>query len=70
MLGAAAVGDEVLVDGESVGTLTSVARTPEDEGGGTIALAFIGRKVTPEADLSVAATVSGEPAYIELIEVT
>lgn len=70
VLGAAAVGDEVLVDGESVGTLTSVARTPEDEGGGTIALAFIGRKVTPEADLSVAATVSGEPAYIELIEVT
>lgn len=66
--GPAGVGDEVLVAGEAVGTLTSVAQIPDDEGGGVAALAFIGRRISPETDAPVDATVAGAPALIELIE--
>ena len=66
--GSAAVGDDVVVDGGTVGTITSVARVPDDEGGGTVALAYIGRKVAPGPDAPVEATVGGTAALIETID--
>jgi folate-binding protein YgfZ len=56
--GAPAVGDRVVVGGDEVGRVTSVAPRP---GGGSVALAVVGRAVTPPADASVVGA-GGGPA--------
>jgi folate-binding protein YgfZ len=56
--GAPAVGDRVVVGGDEVGRVTSVAPRP---GGGSVAMAVVGRAVTPPADASLVGT-GGGPA--------
>jgi folate-binding protein YgfZ len=62
--GDAAAGATILVDGRGVGTLTSAARSP---GGGTVALAYVHRDVSPPADAVVEGDHGATPAAIRAL---
>jgi tRNA-modifying protein YgfZ len=62
-----AVGDQVLVDGAPVGTVTSAAPRP---GGGTVGLAYVSRSVTPPAEVGVIGPADAATATVVATPVT